>query len=413
MYTLQISRLAWHHQNIIYFALDMIWAIIITLLVYQLNSDKTTLDTMLVWGFTLLFFWQASATPIRFFNQSYRHPVRLVCSVCIVALVYFFILRAEYSIISLVLVSLGWVVGALGLRLLLANIKPAQRIVGHPQVLEQLSNNTILKKIACAEPKDIDLDHFDCVVFDPTFNYSITWQEFFVHVSTVGVPVFSVTELHELVYGKVPVELLQKFWIEHSFVVNRFYLKVKRFIDLLMSLLLLPIILIISLVIGLLSKIFMGGEVFFLQTRIGLGGEPFTIYKFRTMSPLQSHKFNINEHDETRVTKFGKILRLFRLDELPQFFNVLIGDMSLIGPRPEWVKTANTFAKEIPLYQLRHIVRPGITGWAQVQQGHITGTSGNYEKLRYDIYYVKNCSIWLDFKIIIKTLQIMFTGRGI
>lgn len=416
MHTIQSSRLAWHHQNIIYFILDMMWALFVSLVVYEINNDQTTINTVLVWLVTLSFFWHASATPIRFFSQSYRHPVRLVWSVGIVALVYFFVLRANYSIISLFLVSCGWVLGALIIRLFLSAIKPAQRIVGHPLVLDKLDYHSKLKKIICDNPTEINLDNFDCVVFDPKFNYSEKWQEFFVHVSTVGIPVFSLSELHELVYGKVPVELLQEFWIEHSFVLNRFYLKFKRFIDLFVTIVLMPMLMPLTLMVAILIKVFMGGSVIFKQQRVGLAGEIFTIYKFRTMNDEVIHDSNNEDgriHDASRITKLGKILRLFRLDELPQFYNILRGDMSLIGPRPEWLQNAGEFAKEIPLYKLRHIVRPGLTGWAQVEQGHIIGTLGNYEKLRFDIYYVKHCSIWLDLKIIIKTINILISGQGV
>lgn len=416
MHTLQKTRLAWHNQNIVYFMLDMLWALIVSVAVYQVNSDQITIDTLLVWGVTLFFFWQASSTPIRFFSQSYRHPVWLTAFVSIVALVYFFVLRADYSIVSLFLVSLGWLLGAMLMRVVLSYVKPPQRVVGHPIVLEQLCNNFKFKKMPCRDPIDISLDSFDCVVFDPKFNYSISWQEFFVHVSTVGIPVFSLSELHELIYGKVPVELLQESWIEQSFVLNRFYLKLKRIIDLAITVVSLPVILFISLIVSILIKLSMGGNVLFKQQRVGLGGKEFTIYKFRTMVANKNNENNGHNEDivgnDPRITKLGRYLRLFRLDELPQFYNIFRGDMGLIGPRPEWVQNANKFAKEIPLYQLRHIVRPGVTGWAQVEQGHTTGTKGNYDKLRFDIYYVKHCSIWLDLKIILKTIKTLLIGSG-
>lgn len=311
-----------------------------------------------------------------------------------------------------------WILGALWLRWFLLNIKPAQRILGHPAVLGGLHSNDCLSKIACSDPNTISLESFDCVVFDPKFDYPKSWREFFVHVTTVGIPVFSVSELQELAYGKVPVELLQESWIEQSFVLNRFYLKFKRFIDLLVSIIFLPLVLVVSLLVAVMIKIFMGGEVLFRQQRVGLGGKIFTIYKFRTMNSCRvTSDLELTDEmqscSDQRITNLGRYLRKFRLDELPQFFNVIIGDMSLIGPRPEWLNTANHFAKEIPLYQLRHIVRPGITGWAQVQQGHTTGTIGNYQKLRYDIYYIKHCSIWLDLKVVIQTLHALLFGRGV
>lgn len=415
MHTLQNSRLAWHNQNIVYFVLDILWACIMALSVYNLNSDTNTVNTLLVWIITLFFFWHASQLPVKFFSQSYRHSVRLSISVAAVALVYFFVLRADYSIVSLILVSCGWLVGSLWLRFFLIRVRPAQRLLGHHQILSQLDDSSKFIRVKCQSPFEIKLNNFDCVVFDPKFNYSADWQEFFVHVATVGIPVFSISELQELVYGKVPVELLQKSWIDHSFVVNRFYLKLKRFIDLLVVLLCVPILLPISLLVAGLIKLFMGGQVIFNQQRVGLAGEIFIIYKFRTMNII-SNASEINEtkgNSDPRITKLGRVLRVFRLDELPQFYNVLTGSMSLIGPRPEWLRTANKFADEIPLYQLRHIVRPGITGWAQVQQGHTIGTEGNYQKLRYDLYYIKHCSIWLDCKIIVITIKTLLFGQGV
>lgn len=412
IHTIQNSRLAWHNQNLVYYILDILWACIVALLAYKINPDINTLNTSLVWIITLVFFWHASQVPVRFFSQSYRHPVRLVISVGIVALVYFFILRADYSIVSLGFLSCGWLLGAVWLRFFLISVRPAQRLLGHTEVLNQLENSFKFSKVSCESPLEVSLNNFDCVVFDPKFNYSPDWQEFFVHVSTVGIPVFSISELQELVYGRVPVELLQKSWIDHSFVVNRFYLKLKRFIDLLLSIILLPLWLTLSILVALLIKLFMGGPVIFQQPRVGLGGEVFTIYKFRTM--IEGDKnLETQGAQDPRITQLGGFLRTFRLDELPQFFNILLGDMSLIGPRPEWLHTANKFSKEIPLYHLRHIVRPGVTGWAQVQQGHTTGTAGNYQKFRFDLYYIKHCSIWLDFKIIVITIKTLLFGKGV
>lgn len=417
MHTLQSSRLAWHNKNFIYFVLDILLSILVCFLTYKINSDGHTTNTILVWWVTMLFFWHASASQLKFFSQSYRHPVRLVLSVSVVSLVYFFVLRADYSIISLFLLSFTWAIGALWLRLMLVSFKPTQRVAGHPLVLDKLHKSNKFLKIEAANPLDLNLDSFDCAVFDPEFNYHQDWQNFFVHLSTAGIPVFSLSELQELIYGKVPVELLQESWIEQSFVVNRFYLKFKRLIDIFVTLVCAPFIILLSLLISLAIKLVMGGDVLFSQKRVGLGGKEFIIYKFRTMD---SNIFTSGqEAQETmgnldpRITKLGRVLRLFRLDELPQFYNIIRGEMSLIGPRPEWLHTARQFSREIPLYQLRHIVRPGITGWAQVQQGHTTGVNGNYEKLRYDLFYIKHCSVWVDLRIVILTIKTLVFGKGV
>lgn len=415
MYTWQQNRVAWYNKAISYFIIDIAWALLCCLLVYQINNDNITVITLSVWFVTLVFFWQTSSVPIKFFSQSYRHPVRLIFSVTIVVLIYFFLLRADYSITSLIYISILWLLGAFGLRLLSDKYKPAQRVLGHPLVLNKFILNThnICEKITCEDPANIRLNNFDCVVFDPQFNYSKSWQEFFVHISTIGVPIFSLSELHELVHGKVPVEVLQKSWIDQSFVFNRFYLKLKRIFDVLLIIIFSPVILFISFIIASLIKIFMGGRVIYSQKRVGLAGESFVLYKFRSMIDLNKSKLETQGKSDPRITKLGSILRLFRLDELPQLYNVLLGQMSIIGPRPEWQETADKFAKEIPLYQLRHIIRPGLTGWAQVQQGHTIGVTGNHEKLRYDLYYIKHCSFWLDCKIVLKTIKIMLFGKGI
>jgi lipopolysaccharide/colanic/teichoic acid biosynthesis glycosyltransferase len=118
------------------------------------------------------------------------------------------------------------------------------------------------------------------------------------------------------------------------------------------------------------------------------------------------------EENDPRITKIGRVIRKFRIDELPQFINVLRGEMALIGPRAEAASSAEELQKEIPLFHYRHIVRPGITGWAQVTQGYASGVEGTREKLAHDFYYVKNLSIWLDLDIVIKTLKTMLTGFG-
>ena len=143
------------------------------------------------------------------------------------------------------------------------------------------------------------------------------------------------------------------------------------------------------------------------------------MYKFRTMyaagetrdaeALLQSA---MTKDGDARITRFGRILRRTRLDELPQLFNILRGDMSLIGPRPEAVALSEWYETQIPFYHYRHIIKPGLTGWAQVNQGHVTDVNDVREKLNLDFYYVKNYSIWLDILIALRTIAIVFTGTG-
>lgn len=190
------------------------------------------------------------------------------------------------------------------------------------------------------------------------------------------------------------------------------YSKLKRSCDIFGILIALPIIISLSLVTAVLVKIFIvaqGESVIFTQERIGLNGRVFTIYKFRSM---QVNGTEFTQVGDERINKVGNFIRKYRLDELPQFWNILIGDMSLIGPRPEQVVYVNTYRKQIPNYDLRHKVRPGLTGWAQVMQGYTSDTDGTREKLQYDLYYLKHFSVKLDLLIIWKTILTILTGFG-
>jgi len=172
-----------------------------------------------------------------------------------------------------------------------------------------------------------------------------------------------------------------------------------------------PLILVLGVLVALLVYWDLGRPVIFAQERVGLGGRPFKAYKFRTMRGAPREGVYVGE-EEARLTPLGRFLRRYRLDELPQFWNILKGDMSLVGPRPEQRVLAEVYAKEIPLYPLRHSVRPGLTGWAQVQQGYTEGVEGTRLKLSYDLYYIKHLSFWLDLRILVKTLWVIGTGFG-
>ena len=155
------------------------------------------------------------------------------------------------------------------------------------------------------------------------------------------------------------------------------------------------------------------GTVLFLQERVGLNGRPFTIFKFRSMRKVdEDSKAKFTDKYDARITNIGKVLRKSHIDELPQLWNVLIGDMSLIGPRPEQVALTESIENEIPMFALRHSVRPGITGWAQVCQGYADDMSTTRTKLSFDLWYVSNLSILVDIAIAVRTVKVMFTGFG-
>jgi lipopolysaccharide/colanic/teichoic acid biosynthesis glycosyltransferase len=180
----------------------------------------------------------------------------------------------------------------------------------------------------------------------------------------------------------------------------------KRTVDIIISLLALPFALPLIFVGGLLMAITTKGPIIFTQKRVGLLGKPFTIFKLRTMVHCKEGYLNHTTENDSRITKIGNLLRKTKIDELPQLFNVLSGEMSIIGPRPERVDIVEKINQQHKHYQLRHLVKPGITGWAQVNKPTATPEQ-NLEKLEYDLYYINNYSIKLDVKILAKTVGVV------
>jgi exopolysaccharide biosynthesis polyprenyl glycosylphosphotransferase len=168
-----------------------------------------------------------------------------------------------------------------------------------------------------------------------------------------------------------------------------------------------PLIAVIALAVLLDS----GRPVFFLHERVGLAGRRFHLIKFRTMRPVAGTASEWEQDNRDRVTRVGRWLRAFRLDELPQFWNVLRGDMNLVGPRPHPVTNLALFSERIPYYRLRLAVRPGITGWAQVRYSYANNLEEETEKMRYDLYYIKHMSAWLNVRVLVETVKIMVLGR--
>ena len=198
---------------------------------------------------------------------------------------------------------------------------------------------------------------------------------------------------------------------DRTVVNNGFYYEfIKRIIDVILAFIGLivasPIMAIISIAIKLESR----GPVFYCQERVGKNGRVYTMYKLRSMyENAEENGAQWAEEDDPRVTKVGKFIRRTRLEELPQLFNVLKGDMSLVGPRPERPIFTYQFNEQIPGFINRLQVKPGLTGWAQVNGGYKLTPA---EKLEYDLYYIENRTIWLDIKIMLKTIMVVLTGKG-
>jgi sugar transferase (PEP-CTERM system associated) len=234
---------------------------------------------------------------------------------------------------------------------------------------------------------------------------------------TQGVKVEDATTFYERVAGKIPIENLKPSWMVFSsgFSVSQKLLLEKRALSVLVSSVILlffsPIILLLMIAIKLGSK----GPIFFRQERVGQNGRSFTLWKFRSMyenAERDSGPVWSAGAADKRVTRIGKLMRRTRLDELPQLFNVLTGDMSMVGPRPERPHFVQQLAETIPFYQLRHVVKPGLTGWAQINYGYANSFEHTVEKLQYDLFYIKNMSWILDAMILFETIKTVLVRKG-
>ncbi|MAZ28833.1 MAG: sugar transferase [Cytophagaceae bacterium] len=232
-----------------------------------------------------------------------------------------------------------------------------------------------------------------------------------------GYPIREFTQVYEELTYRVPVQHVERdFYKYFPFSrnnQNRFYLFFHRLFNVLFSTLAILVTGCFVPFILLGNMMANRGKLFYTQERIGRNGVPFTIYKFRTMvADAEKHGAQYSQKNDFRITPFGKFLRYSRLDELPQCVNILKGDMSLIGPRPERPVFARELAKKIPFYEVRHMVRPGLTGWAQVKGRYANNEDDTLEKLQYDLYYIKHRNIFLDIDIILKTISTVIYYRG-
>ena len=255
----------------------------------------------------------------------------------------------------------------------------------------------------------------DCaIVADLHADIGEEWERFIADAAISGRPIYHYKHVWEAETGKVQIDHLS----ENNFgalLPSFSYQKLKRAIDFLAAIMVLPIAIAIIGFCAVLIKRDSAGPVFFRQRRIGFRGVEFDVVKLRTMTDGhdgEDRHLSITQSGDGRITRIGALLRRSRLDELPQIYNILRGEMSWIGPRPEAVSLSKWYESEIPFYRYRHMVRPGISGWAQVNQGHVAEIGEVDEKLQYDFYYVKNLSYWLDIVIVLRTIKVVFSGFG-
>lgn len=216
---------------------------------------------------------------------------------------------------------------------------------------------------------------------------------------------------------KIEITQINEEWLLNSngfeILNNHSQKKIKRGLDVILAIFLLiftmPIFIVTAILIRLESK----GPVIFKQIRVGENMKKFKVYKFRSMKlhdSKKSSKYTLDNDD--RITKIGKFIRKTRIDELPQLWNVIKGTMSFVGPRPEWDILAKEYEEKIPYYNLRHLIKPGITGWAQVMYPYGENIEDTKRKLEYDLYYIKHQNLLLDVLTIIKTIKVVIFGKG-
>lgn len=281
------------------------------------------------------------------------------------------------------------------------NQEHSKMIFENPQELEQIV-------------KDEHIDHIVMATRDLKDDELV---KSIMHCKLKGVKIYDIPSFYEEVLGKIEVEYLNDLWILNMpiYGVRRtiYNRKIKRLISVCFSIFLLVLFSPVSLLAMLAIKLDSKGPVFFKQKRVGLNGDIFEAIKFRTMKVgTENDRAHAGKKDDPRITRVGRILRLTRIDEIPQLWNVLKGEMSLIGPRALMLEEVEEFERKVPYFSIRHSVKPGVTGWAQVNYPHGATVEDALEKLKYDLFYIKNLSLFLDFHILLRTIRTMLFGKG-
>jgi lipopolysaccharide/colanic/teichoic acid biosynthesis glycosyltransferase len=306
-----------------------------------------------------------------------------------VAWLYFLYIRAERKVRRRIAVV---PFGAMDRLVQIANVD--WHVLKRPQLHDTRSCNAIVADFSAELPDE--------------------WEAFLADAALAGRIVYQVKQLSESLTGRVELEHLS----ENSFgslvpALGYFYLK--GLIDFVFAVALLPLALPLMAVVAAAIRLDSKGPALFRQRRVGHAGRLITVYKFRTMRTVEAEDERsaaMTKADDDRITRLGHLLRKLRIDELPQIINILKWEMSWIGPRPEAQVLSLWYTSEIPFYRYRHVVKPGISGWAQVNQGHVAEVDEVHRKLQYDFYYIKYFSPWLDALIFFRTIKTILTGWG-
>lgn len=327
------------------------------------------------------------------------------------AILLFFFARLDYSrfqFIASFLLALAWF-GFIGF------IEPR---IQRPRLLllpfgraESLLATTKAEWVIARSAKEIPAE-VGGVVADFRADLGPEWERLLAGAALDGLPVYNWKQVAESLSGTVDIEHLSENNLG-ALLPSSIYLRFKHLVDVFVAILVVPVAVVISVPAAIAILIEDGRPIFFRQTRMGFRGRRFTMWKFRTMRQHAAGErpaFTLANDD--RITRVGGFLRHYRIDELPQILNILKGEMSWIGPRPEAIELSEWYESKIPFYSYRHTVRPGITGWAQINQGNVAEIRAATGKLHYDFFYIKYVSPWLDVLIAARTIGTILTGFG-
>ena len=357
-----------------------------------------------------------TATP----RPSYGRALAIVSFTLAFGAVGVAVLRPYYSN-TVFLSTLGlWLVGAVGHRAIRRRRPWTERMVlitKEKGLVDDLRGADHADVMAVFDPGDTPPEGLEPIgtllVMDLRPVMSDRMAQYVSSWNLAGYPVRSLTAVYEEHTGRLPIVHLAEGWELTAPVERNEYAPIKRAIDVVFTAALAPIWLVLMGLIWIAVRLDSHGPAIYKQERVGRGGKVFTLYKFRTMgldAELDGPQFAAP--GDRRLTGVGRWLRRFRADEIPQLLNVLRGDLSLVGPRPERPVFTRRFELTIPFYQYRHLVRPGVTGWAQVNYGYADDEAQTVDKLTYDLYYVKHMSPWLDMQILGQSIWTVVSGFG-
>ncbi|MGA7095995.1 MAG: exopolysaccharide biosynthesis polyprenyl glycosylphosphotransferase [Acidimicrobiia bacterium] len=330
--------------------------------------------------------------------------------------------RAPYFSRSFLLITgAGWLLLATGHRALRRRRPWTERvalITAEKKLADDLAESPHADVVWVLDPKTdgpLELPDRDVTMaVDLRVVLSERVAQFISSCDVAGYNIRPFTTLYEEHTGRVPLVHLAEGWeISAPLLEVAPWLPGKRVFDTVVAALLIPLWVPLGVLVGLYVKLATSGPAMFRQRRIGYGGEPFVMYKFRTMDEdAEKDGPRFADPDDRRVIRGGRFLRKSRMDEIPQLWNVLKGEMSLVGPRAEQVPFVRAFREQIPFYDHRHLVRPGVTGWAQVNYGYADDQADTIEKLTYDLYYIKHMSPVMDLRVLWKSIWTVLTGAG-